>query len=331
MRIEVVDPYRQGLGLAIGLVELGHDVRYVVGPCEGGFTGSLAQMQTDLVEHVLGGVTSEASGDADLGVLVGVFADVLHELGTGFEVSRASGSHWAEGPRAYPNVLRRFVDLAARYPRTVVADMSDRSAPREVLFETLSNVVCLAREHDGDDAATWRPLPFLHSTLMLWLERCVPERDWLFPAGRARQWDWVFCGTLDHPRYEGRRRTAIEQVAARWPMLSGAVFGDIDVERVLAVLQAARCGLDLPGAGRLCFRMHECLLLGIPVWRPFESLDGLPEPLRDVVCTDPTIASRIDRELVRDTYRVHYSPVASARALLASADRSSLPAQRGQA
>lgn len=89
---------------------------------------------------------------------------------------------------------------------------------------------------------------------------------------------------------------------------------------VLRVLQSVRFGLDLAGVGEMCFRLHECLLLGTPVWRPLASQVVLPRGLRNVVVRDPADVRVTDVDSVRAIYAQHYAPRAAATWLLERLD-----------
>ncbi|MEO6595262.1 MAG: hypothetical protein ABIP94_10965 [Planctomycetota bacterium] len=147
-------------------------------------------------------------------------------------------------------------------------DMSDKGAPREIGFEALPNATLFARECAVGDAGPWRPFPFLYNHVLLWLEHLRPAYEWFVPANQRRfVSDWAFCGTIEHPRYGDRRRLALVQAVQRWSQLRGAIATQIPFVDVLRMLQATQFGLDLPGAGELCFRLHESLALGTPVLR----------------------------------------------------------------
>lgn len=318
VRIEVVDPGGNGVGLAIGLLELGHRVRYVPAR-EGTVVGRMERMRLELVDRMFGGGDAFA-GEPELLVLVDVFADHLHCL-----EQRAGDVGTAEprdplqadaGVLIYPKRLEYFCERALRAENVAVVDLSDRGGPREPAFEGMPHVRRFAREvGDGDERGRWQPFPFLFNTTMLWLEYTCPQEQW-WVENRSQSWDWGFCGTIDHERYGGYRRRRIEELAARWPHLRGAVLVRRPFLDVLGALQSVRFGLDLRGAGELCFRMHECLALGVPVWRPDAGRVQLPGGLSDLVFTDPQEAPQMSPAEVRAGYLCHYGPMAAARWLL---------------
>jgi len=284
-------------------LELGHEVRYVA--TQPSAEDSMASMRRELVDHMFGSASPSADG-ADLLILVDVFGDRLYH-------QHAAGGAGAED---YRERLQRYRQRAAAAERTLVLDMSDRRQFREVVFEELPNVQMFARESLGDHTERWRPFPFLYNLPMLWLEYLQPETSWLVREGRSKEWDWVFCGTIQHPRYEHRRELAIDLLARRWPDLRGLVISHESYQDVLGALQSARAGLDLPGLGEVCFRLHECLALGTPVWRPFANEVALPPGLGDVIVKDPKDLRITEVDDVRDLYQQHYAPRASATWLL---------------
>jgi len=318
VRVEVVDPSGHGLGLAIGLLELGHQVRYVPARDAGGEPGQMERMRRELVAQMFAG-GDPFDGDAELLVLVDVFADYLHCLDEGVGVlgtAEVRDPLQADaGILVYPKRLQWFCERAQREGQVAVVDMSDHRHPRELAFEAMPGVTRFAREQVAADGGRWQPFPFLFNTAMLWLEYTRPKQQWWIDV-RPAAWDWAFCGTVDHERYGGERRAQLERLAARWPQLRGLVIGQQSFQDVLGALQSVRFGLDLPGVGELCFRLHECLALGVPVWRPDSGEVSLPDGLSDLVFADPSQAPAIEPAEVRAAYLRHYSPMAAATCLL---------------
>jgi hypothetical protein len=198
-----------------------------------------------------------------------------------------------------------------------VLDASDQRHTRARAFEQLPHAVLLAREVTRGENGRWRPFPYLYNNVLLWLERQRPAREWWVPEkARQRQWDWAFCGTLDHPRYGERRRRALAEVAERWPGLRSAVRTSVSFVEVLEVLQGARMGLDLPGTGDLCFRLHECLALGTPVLRPDPAAIEMAPGLAPVLAPDPAELTGLTADEVREIYAQYYAPAAAANRVL---------------
>ncbi|MBL9077609.1 MAG: hypothetical protein JNL08_08905 [Planctomycetes bacterium] len=323
MRIVALDPSGCGLGLCIGLADLGHDVTY-----HGLWNGQPTDgFGTDLCRRFAGHRFGTRRSDADLAaridgcdVLLGVdvFADYLHALthaiDTAAPMDAADPFAPTRNPLVYPARLARWLDLAARAPRFAVVDASDAAGPREEAFAALPHAVCFARERTTPDPA-WRPFPFLYNNVLLAVEHLVAERDWLLPRSSATDHDWLFCGTLRHPRYGDRRLRGIATAHRRWPQLRGHVVVDAPFVEVLNRMQRTRHCLDLPGAGELCFRLHEALATGTPLLRLAPGAVALPTGLADVVVQTP-LAAPIDPELVRTRYREHYAPRAAAATLL---------------
>lgn len=318
MLVEVVDPSGGGLALAVGLAQLGCDVLHR-GPAAWAAPGAppLARASRDLQQHFC----RPADGAADLLVLVDVFADHLRVLEHGRAcVDHAGALHGEGGALAYPTRLRDFCERAARAPAVVVVDMSDERTGREVAFESFPHAALLARECPAAGDGAWRPFPFLHNQTLLWLELLRPRAEWwVEPAARRPAHDWAFCGTVDHPRYGDRRRRALAACGARWPGRTGVVVDRAPFVDVLRTLQSVRFGVDLAGVGELCFRLHECLALGVPVVRPEPLALPLPAGLGDVVAADPDALPACDPHAVRAAYEAHYAPRAAAARLLAAA------------
>jgi hypothetical protein len=324
VRIHVVDPAGLGLGPAIGLCQLGHAVRYSGWVANRAATGDVARMVQDLVQHFFGAeVEATSGGDEDLLVIVDCFADRLRELESAAAVAAvAEGDPFGDAPGSstYPRRLAAWRDrIAASGGRTVVVDLSDCAAPREIGFEAVPGAVLLQREAAAP-VGPWQPFPFLYNTVVLWLEHRLPRKQWWVPsARRPRHHDWVFCGTVDHGRYGGRRRRLLADCRERWPHLRSCVRTDGAFADVVKLVQTARCGLDLPGVGDVCFRRHELLALGVPVWRPVEAPANLPRGLEAVVCAAPDDLLDLPAEFVAAVYAERYSPVAAARTLLTAA------------
>lgn len=307
-----------GLGAGIGLVELGHTVRYAgPQPAPMAAGGELASQRRQLIGRYFG-AEAEPDGRADLLVIAGSFADQLlalqqrRHLGQPFDPDALRRATW--NPLVYPHRLRWWLELVSTAPAVAVIDGSDAQAPREAGFESLPHATLLAREVDASAPSAWRPWPFLYNPVLLWLECLQPEPSWLLPAQRHAQRDWVFCGTLQHPRYGGRRARLLAEVQRRWPR--GIAASSVSFLDVLQLLQQSRCGLDLPGAGELCFRLHECLALGVPVLRPWPFAIALPPGLDGAFAREPAAAPSFDE--VRAIYRERYAPRAAAEALLAA-------------
>lgn len=321
MRIEVVDPSGQGLGTAIGLLELGHNVHYV-GSHSSQKRDDVDCMRRQLIAHMFG-AQQPANDDCELLVLVDVFADYLHSLHEGFGpvgVDATDPLQDDAGTMIYPMRLQYFCDRAQAATHVAVIDMSDHRDQREVAFEALPNAQLFAREVHGAQEGAWRSFPFLYNLSMLWLEYLQPQGTWLVREDRQTAWDWAFCGTVDHERYAHKRELAIALLGKRWPHLRGAVLGQQSFRDVVIALQSVRFGLDLDGVGEMCFRLHECLALGTPVWRPLSKQVVLPQGLRDVVVRDPEDVRVTEVDAVRAIYAQHYAPRAAAAWLLQRLD-----------
>lgn len=322
MRIEVVDPGGGGLGLAIGLAQLGHEVVHR-GPTSWATASpeSWARCSRELQRRFLRTPTRE-DPEPDLLVLVDVFADLWWSLARAEAVLPVEDGtdplRDDAGPLVYPARLEWYCERARAAGAVAVVDMSDRGEEREVAFEAVEHAVLFARECPAAGDGPWRPFPFLFNQALLWLELLRPRREWwIEPAARRYEHDWVFCGSVDHPRYGGRRREALAALQSRWPERRGLVQSTAPFVDVLRLLQSARFGIDLPGAGELCFRLHECLALGTPVVRPLPAGIALPCGLAEVVADDPTGLRTMDPATVREVQAAHYSPQAAARWLLA--------------
>ncbi|HEX5051831.1 MAG TPA: hypothetical protein VFZ65_08675 [Planctomycetota bacterium] len=323
--VHLLDPTGCGLGLAVGLVGHGHAVRYR-GPrewnCEAGETH---RMCGELARRFTGEPACESElGDCDLLVIVDVFADMLdalaHRLNAHAPMRPGDPLQSTSNPLVYPGRLRFWLEVAQRAPRVAVVDMSDAGGPHEVASELLPQAALFARECARDARGPWRPFPFLYNNVLLWLEHLRPETEWWVPGGQRRfVSDWAFCGTIDHVRYGDRRRRALARAVQRWPRLRGALATQIPFVDVLRVLQATKFGLDLPGAGELCFRVHESLALGTPVLRPEPGSVALAEGLERVVVADPYAWEGNDAQAVRSIYARSYGPGAAAAVLLAGA------------
>lgn len=278
------------------------------------------RMRTELIERMFGG-SEKPRGGSDLLVVVDVFGDYLQCLDTGFGpegVPVTDPMQDDAGVMVYPHRLQFLCERMQEADRVAVIDMSDHGAYREPALEFLPDARLLAREARGDEVGAWSPYPFLYNVAMLWLEYVQPQSCWLLSQRSSPRWDWAFCGTLAHERYGQKRKAAVQVLASRYPHLTGGVLAKVPFHEVLGALQSVRFGLDLPGVGELCFRLHECLAVGTPVWRPFRRRVELPTGLRDVVAAEPDDLVVTDRDEVRSIYAEHYAPMAAARHLLAA-------------
>jgi hypothetical protein len=327
VRIEVVDPSGYGLGLAIGLAQLGHEVAHRGRSSWAAATDDVARCSRDLQRHFC--LPASDDGTADLVVLVDVFADALHQLthGIGIRGHDAAGDPLADTtlPLGYPDRLDWYLRCAAAAEHVVVVDASDHREQREVAFAALPHTTLLARECAPTGDGPWRPFPFLWNHVLLWLDLLQPRAGWWIPPERReRTHDWAFCGTVDHERYGGQRRAWLQELERRWPTRRGRVLTDGSFFDTIRVCQQAGFGVDLPGVGETCFRLHECLLLGTPLVRPFPRGHALAPGLRAVVVDDPERLVDVDPTAVRAVYDACYSPAAAARRLLAAARSSAI-------
>ncbi len=321
MRVEVVDPGGGGLALAIGLAQLGHDVVHR-GPTSWATAGagSLSRFSFDLQRRFLR-PASAPCGTPDLLVLIDGFGDYLRALRDRVDLRPcAAGDPLRDGAGTliYPDRLRWFCERATAARDVAIVDVSDDGGEREVAFEALAHAVLFARECAAAGDGPWRPWPFLHNHTLLWLE-LLRARDewWTEPGARRVEHDWAFCGTVDHPRYRGRRRDALAELQRRWPARRGVVLTAAPFVDVLRTLQSVRFGVDLPGDGELCFRLHECLALGTPVVRPLPARIAVPRGLDGVLARDPELLQPWPADTVRAVYDASYSPRAAAATFLA--------------
>lgn len=326
VRIGVFDPTGHGLGTAIGLAELGHAVAYAAPPAwSAPHASEASRLAAELARHCLGPATVPDPAACDLVVAVDTFADHLAAIDRCDAARRGTGpapTAWEiEAVLVYPERLGRWCELSARSAHLAVIDASDLRRPRETGFEFLAGVTLLAREVGPGDGLAWRPFPFLWNTVLLWLEHLRPESEWRVPAAaRPRHHDWAFCGTVEHARYGEARRQGLAAARARWPQLRGVVRSDLAFRDVLALLQAGRFGLDLPGAGELCFRQHECLALGVPLLQVAPFTIATAPGVQAAVADDPAALAGLDVAAVRAIYRDCASPRAAATALLAAVE-----------
>jgi hypothetical protein len=325
VRISLLDHSGCGLGLAIGLVQLGHRVRYIgQEPWPGDTHGEIDEMQRQLLARFCGGGAAAPDPADDLLVIMSSFADELQALHagryTGERVALDAPLRRSLNPLVYPVRLQQWFELAMAARQVVAIDCSDTRLLRETGFEQLRHCTTLAREVGCAEATAWRPLPFLYNPVLLWLEMLRPEREWLLPAAERRaQWDWAFCGTLQHARYGDRRARLVAELQQRWPALRGVVSTTAPFASVLKVLHSVRCGLDLPGEGELCFRLHEYLALGVPVLRPWPFGIAMPAGVERAIVTDPAALGELDLQAVRAIYQQSYAPRVAAETMLAAA------------
>ncbi|MCC6670442.1 MAG: hypothetical protein IT458_05230 [Planctomycetes bacterium] len=315
------------LGVALGLRELGHRVAYHSGDEGLAADHTVTRMRRDLVAQRLGPQPGGPDPDADLLVVCDAFADQLRAAAAGLHDAapfdpahplRPSLNPCVRGARAA--VLGEL--LARARGAAVVVDGSDACAPRPAAFDAIPGLVRLAREVEADAApGGWLPFPFLYHPVVLWMEYLRPRSEWFVPLPvRLRRWEWVFCGTLSHPRYGGRRAAAVRAMEQRFPRARGLVMPEgCTYDRVLAALQSTGSGLDLPGAGELCFRLHEYLALAVPIVRlePFSHV--VPEGLQRLLRATPEPELLPTPEDVLATYAGSYAPRFAARVLLRAA------------
>ncbi len=324
MHVSFVDCAGSGLGVAIGLVELGHRVDYVgPEPWPDQAIGEVDRVTGELIVHFFGRRALAPDLDAELLVLQDGVADWLHALThRDYVDSRHDPGHPMRptcNPLIYPIRLAHWVEWCERASRTCVVDCSDRSAPREPALSMLPRVSLLTRELPRAEASAWRPLPFLYNPVLLWFEKLRPRREWRQALPTPPEHDWVFCGTVDHPRYGNDRRRRIAEVRARWPRLFGRVATHVSFLDVLALLQSSRLCLDLPGAGELCFRLHESLALGVPVLRPWPYSIAMAAGVESAIVDDADAREIPSPEAVRAIYERSYAPHVAAAVLLAAA------------
>lgn len=335
MYVSILDLNGFLLGVALGLRELGHRVAYHSGDEGLAADHTVTRMRRDLVAQ-LGPQPGGPDPDADLLVVCDAFADQLHAAAAGLHDAAPFDPAHPLRPSLHPDVrgARAAVlgELLARARgAAVVVDGSDACALRPTAFDAIPGLVCLAREVEADAApGGWLPFPFLYHPVVLWMEYLRPRSEWFVPLpARLRRWDWVFCGTLSHSRYGGRRAAAVRAMERRFPRARGLVMPEgCTYDRVLAALQSTGSGLDLPGAGELCFRLHEYLALAVPIVRLEPFTHVVPEGLQRLLRATPDPRDLPSPEEVLATYAECYAPRFAARMLLGSAARvSSAPAR----
>lgn len=321
--MRIVDPSGLALGVAMGLVEHGHRVGYSrplawLEPNDSVFTTACACV----AQHHCGRhVDALDDLDADVIVLVDSFADNLQALverqGTHHPFDARRPFAATLNPLVYPSRLAAYIEIASRAQQLVVIDCSDQFHPRETAFEAFAGATLLARECPRGGIGPWRPFPFLFNNALLALEHIRDKHVWWVPPERRQQvWDWTFAGTIDHARYGGRRTKAIEEVRLTWPTLRGNLVANGSFFAALRELQASRCALDLPGVGQLCFRLHESLTLGVPLFQQSSFSIHIAPGIDEVIADDPMAAAAISYEQVRRVQAECYSPRAAARFLL---------------
>ncbi len=181
MRIEVVDPSGGGLGLAIGLAQLGHEVVHR-GPTSRAQPNAqeMTRCSRDLQQRVLR-APQPGDGEADLLVLVDVFGDYLRslQLGIGIMLDVVIDDPLQDGAGTliYPHRLQYFCERAVAAREVAVLDCSDFGAMREVAFEAIPHAALFARECPAHGDGPWRPFPFLYNHAMLWLETLRPRGE----------------------------------------------------------------------------------------------------------------------------------------------------------
>ncbi len=321
MKVSVIDLSGFALGLSIGLKELGHQVDYYPGEDPGKRKNLLDELKLELVRAVFGTRTTVDPG-SDLVIICDSFTDFKWALEKGIQMDApydpADPFVPSINPLVYRERLKRLLELGERAGTLAVIDGSDKVYPREEAFLDLGNARLFAREVPIESAGgRWIPFPYIYNFVILLLERTRQREQWFIPFERRRyKWDWVFCGTVGHARYQGKRVRLLEEVKARWP---GARFhvpreGTPFVE-ILEILQSSLWGLDLPGGGELCFRMHEYLSLGIPILRPWPWTRMTIPEMAEITGPDP-FGPRPPGGRILKIYEECFAPKAAAERLL---------------
>ena len=295
MKISFIDLCGFGLGPAIGLKELGYDVHYFGGESFEKSRNLLSKYKDELIVSVFG-KESPPDPKADLLVVCDSFSDFKWALEEKIQLD----APWDPNnpfvrtinPLVYEKRLDKILSLCNSANAVCVIDGSDKIEPRENAFFSLNNALLLAREvPKGDANSKWIPFPYIYNFLILLLERTRERSSWFIPFEKRRYvWDWVFCGTINHPRYNNRRKILVEEVKRKWPRARFHILKEgSPFTNVLEVIQASLWGLDLPGGGELCFRLHEYLALGVPIFRPWPwsrvvvpEVEGITSPTIDL-------------------------------------------------
>jgi hypothetical protein len=320
VEISILDFPGVFLGPALGLVELGHRVRYFISgnPFHTEAAG-MGHEKVLIIDRAFGRGEPAPVWDADLVVYVESFSDAAWAMSIGCQLQAPYRPDDPLADSINPLQLElRLVSLAPRLMQLknlVVVDMSDLHAPEHAAFASLPGIK-LRREKKKQSADRSRPFPFLYHPTLLALEYAADRDGWFLPRHkRTRAFDLYFAGSVDHPRYEGTRRESIDRIGRSWPGLRVGIDTGVPYNEVLARLQCSTAGIYLPGRGELCFRAHELLALGVPGFclEPF-GIYTAPGVERALSTRFPPATTH---EEVLEVYRESYSPRRSAEALLA--------------
>lgn len=312
MDIGILDFGGNFAGPALGLLAQGHEVSY--------FRTGPRQPQESLLAR-LGWEVSQPHFRADLVIVAASFADEAwaYELGIQREaplaphdpfffsinpLQRRARDRWLE---------RRLRELEHRL---VMVDMSDCGEVLDPFFAA-HGTWRFKRELPSYGFETEvMPFPFLYHPSLLSMEWTVGlERMELPLEARQSRDEILFAGTVGHWRYFGRRRMLLDRIKRRFGAEALRVIeGGMTCVEVWNALQLCRAGLYLAGRGELCFRLHECAALGVPLLAAEELTIQVPDAWRRVF-------PRSLQELRQPAemlafYHKHYHPIRAAQYLL---------------
>lgn len=316
MNIGILDFGGNFVGPALGFLAQGHRVSYFCSRAGG-------RNREDSLLGRLGWEVETPDFNADLVIVAGSFADEAwaYELGIQREAPIAP-----QDPLFFSiNPLQRHVRdrwlegrLREIQQRLVMVDMSDCGEVLDPFFAEHGSWR-FKRElplYGFGRSTQLHAFPFLYHPALLSVEWTVGLEQVELPLQSRQTRDEIFfAGTLDHWRYFGRRKALVDRFRRRNPQQTlrlqegGMTCGEIWNE-----LQLAKASLYLPGRGDLCFRLHECAALGVPLVAADELSIQMPDAWQRIL---PRSCQALRKPLdMLAFYHKHYHPIRAAQWLL---------------
>lgn len=311
MEFAVLDIGGNFLGPALGLVELGHEVRY--------WPWSSQEVVREAAS--LAGILEEDPVfEADVLLYSASFSDEqwAGELGihSDAELRPEEPLFCTDHPGQAEYRNRWVTDQIATGQALVLIDMGDNPSTSSPFFlETpalrLKRELLPWASHSAILSFPYLYEPhLLHAELTGLLDRLREEARHVVPRHEA-----LFAGTVGHWRYMGRRASMLEQWQDHNPDLPLRILPEGGtLLQTWRELPGAELALSLPGRGELCVRHHELAALSIPSLSLEDFRIEVPQAWREAF---PTTRSQVlDVRGMASFYRHHYRPSRAAVRLL---------------
>jgi len=311
MEFAVLDIGGNFLGPALGLRELGHEVRY--------WTWSSLEVIQEVAD-LAGILEADPVFESDVLLYSAPFSDEQWASELGIQSDAELRPEEPLFCTAHPGQAeyrnRWITDQIGVGQALVLCDMGDNPSTSSPFFlETpalrLKRELLPWASHSGILSFPYLYEPhLLHAELTGLLDQLREDAPNLVPRHEA-----LFAGTVEHWRYMGRRASLLQQWQDHNSDLPlRTLEGGGSLLETWRELLGAELALSLPGRGELCFRHHELAALAVPALSLEEFRIEVPQAFRQAF---PTSRNQVlDVRAMATFYAHHYHPSRAATQLL---------------